>query len=106
MYILCDTCSILMLLRIAPDMFADKRYECVTIRQVWEEITQTQKFKSKYPWRKDYARHIQSLPKSTVETADYQLTLRAVYFHRNNLRRKLGLQSAKDNLESFLNTLI
>ena len=78
MYILCDTCSILMLLRIAPEMFTDKRYECVTIRQVWEEVRQTQKFKSKYPWRKAYARHIQSLPKSTVETADYQFTLRAV----------------------------
>ncbi|MEE4134901.1 MAG: PAS domain S-box protein [Desulforhopalus sp.] len=44
--------------------------------------------------------------KSSKEIAQVlQLTLRAVYFHRNNLRRKLGLQSAKDNLVSFLNTL-
>jgi PAS domain S-box-containing protein len=44
--------------------------------------------------------------KSSKEIAQMlQLTLRVVYFHRNNLRRKLGLQSARDNLESFLNTL-
>ena len=33
MYILCDTCSVLMLIRIAPDMFCDDSYGCVTIRQ-------------------------------------------------------------------------
>lgn len=30
MYILCDTCSVLMLIRITPDMFRDDRYGCVT----------------------------------------------------------------------------
>jgi ATP/maltotriose-dependent transcriptional regulator MalT len=44
--------------------------------------------------------------KSSKEIAQVlQLTLRAVYFHRNNLRRKFGLQSGKTNLESFLTTL-
>jgi len=32
MYILCDTCSVLMLIRIAPDMFCDDSYGCVTIQ--------------------------------------------------------------------------
>jgi len=77
MHILCDTCSVLMLLRIAPNMFTDARYECTTVQQVWEEITQTQKFKTKYPWRKEYARHIRSLPQSKVDTEDYRLTLSA-----------------------------
>ena len=77
MHILCDTCSVLMLLRIAPDMFTAARYECVTVNQVWEEITRTQKFKTKYPWRKEHARHISSLPRSKVDTADYRLTLSA-----------------------------
>jgi hypothetical protein len=41
-----------MLIRIEPDMLTDSRYGCVTIRKVWEEFFQTQKFKSKYPWRR------------------------------------------------------
>ena len=67
-----------MLLRIAPEMFTDDRYECVTIRQVWEEIVQTPKFKSKYPWRNEYAKHIRSLPKSQAEPSDYRSTHSAV----------------------------
>jgi hypothetical protein len=39
-----------MLLRIAPEMFTNPRYECGTIREVHDEIIQTTKFKTKYPW--------------------------------------------------------
>ncbi|MDG5814965.1 hypothetical protein QA601_07750 [Chitinispirillales bacterium ANBcel5] len=53
MFILCDTSSILMLLRIAPDMFIDERYECKTIRVVHDEIVRTTKFKVKYPWMRE-----------------------------------------------------
>lgn len=38
MFILCDTSSILMLLRIEPDMFKDERFKCKTIREIHEEI--------------------------------------------------------------------
>lgn len=54
MPILCDTCTVLMLIRIAPDMFIDTKYECLTINEVHGEIFQTTKFKYKYPWRADY----------------------------------------------------
>jgi hypothetical protein len=54
MNILCDTCSVLMLIRIAPDMFVDERFDCVTVQEVCEEIFRTQKFKTKYPWRTSY----------------------------------------------------
>ena len=54
MNILCDTCSVLMLIRIAPDMFVDERFNCVTVHEVCEEIFRTQRFKTKYPWRIDY----------------------------------------------------
>jgi hypothetical protein len=53
MFILCDTSSILMLLRIAPDMFSDGRYECKTIHEIHDEIVQTTKFKNKYPWTRN-----------------------------------------------------
>lgn len=47
MIILCDTSSVVMLLRIAPEMFEDKRYGCVTIKEVYNELFATQKFKSR-----------------------------------------------------------
>jgi hypothetical protein len=50
MFILCDTCSILMLIRIAPKMFTEMEYECVTVAEVVQEIKRTQKFKDKHPW--------------------------------------------------------
>jgi hypothetical protein len=54
MYILCDTSSILLLIRIAPEMFIDPRYECCTIKEIHDELFRTQKFKDKYPWRNQY----------------------------------------------------
>ena len=50
MFILCDTSAILMLLRIAPDMFINEAHECKTIREIHDEIVRTTKFKTKYPW--------------------------------------------------------
>ena len=50
-----------MLLRIAPDMFIDERYECVTIKDVHDEIKRTSKFKNKYPWAKDLRSKIKTL---------------------------------------------
>lgn len=61
MFILCDTSSILMLLRIAPDMFKDERFQCKTIREIHDEIVQTNKFKTKYPWIKELRTGIRSI---------------------------------------------
>jgi hypothetical protein len=54
MKILCDTCCVLLIIRIVPEMFTDNRFRCFTIREVRDEIIQTQKFKAKYPWKTDY----------------------------------------------------
>lgn len=43
-----------MLLRIAPDMFVDERFECITVKVVHDEIVRTTKFKSKYPWTREF----------------------------------------------------
>jgi len=61
MVILCDTSSILMLLRICPEMFSDLRFECKTIREVHDEIVRTTKFKSKYPWTREMRDRIRPL---------------------------------------------
>jgi hypothetical protein len=76
MQILCDTCSLIMLIRIEPQMLTDSKYSCVTVRQVWEEFTQTQKFENKYPWRGEYKRYIRCLSQSIVDTANYQIALK------------------------------
>lgn len=78
MHILCDTSSLMMLLRIASDLFTDPRYECVTVQQVYEEYTQTQKFKTKYPWRDQYKKHVRARPRSVIENDDYRRALRAI----------------------------
>jgi hypothetical protein len=50
-----------MLLRIAPEMFTDERYECKTIRDVHDEIVRTTKFKSKYPWTREMKAKVKPL---------------------------------------------
>jgi hypothetical protein len=87
MYILCDTSSLIMLIRIEPDMLIDSKYGCITVRQVWEEFTQTQKFKSKYPWRAKYKASIRFLGQSMIDTVEYERALEIAKFaeksHRN-----------------------
>jgi len=78
MFILCDTCVLLMLLRIAPDMLTDERYNCVVPSIVRDELFRTQKFKDKYPWRIHYGPHVQALPASLAQTGHYMRTLETV----------------------------
>ena len=58
MKVLCDTCCVLLVVRIAPNMFIDEKYECFTIHEVRNEIFRKQRFKSKYPWRGDFKAQI------------------------------------------------
>ncbi len=91
MLVLCDTCVILMLLRIAPDMFINEEYGCITVNAVWKEFTRTQKFKTKYPWRNNYKKHIKSKPNAEVKNKDFDLTLDTVSMingSSNNTRTK------------------
>ncbi len=75
MNILCDTCSVLMLIRIAPDMFIDEQFECATVKEVHEEVFRTQKFKSKFPWRKNYKSKISPNYALRNNTDDYKLSV-------------------------------
>jgi hypothetical protein len=68
--ILCDTSSVVMLLRVAPEMFQDERYGCVTIKEVHDELFATQKFKNRYPWRTDYRDKVVPLAASQMEVAE------------------------------------
>jgi hypothetical protein len=78
MDILCDTSSIMMLIRIAPDMFLDKRYRCFTINLMRHEIFRNPKFKNKYPWRNDFRAKIQCLPNSATDNADVNRYFEAI----------------------------
>lgn len=92
MYILCDTCSVLMLIRIAPDMFTDPKFECVTISDVVKEIYRTQKFKNRYPWRKRYKSKIKSLSNSVLKSNDFNL-----YYSANSKLIENGVINRKTN---------
>jgi hypothetical protein len=70
MHILCDTSSILLLIRIAPEMFIDERYECCTLNEIHEELFKTQRFKQKYPWRSNYKNKIKCLASQRVNDPD------------------------------------
>ncbi len=71
MNILCDTCSILMLIRIAPDMFIDERYSCFLLPSVAQELLRTAKFEKNYPWRKAFREKLKPIPASKMEEANY-----------------------------------
>ncbi len=70
MHILCDTSTILLLIRIAPEMFIDERYECCTLSEIYDELFKTQKFKQKYPWRDTYKNRIRSLGSQHVSVPE------------------------------------
>ena len=78
MIILCDTCSVLMLIRIAPDMFTDERFGCATIPKVHEEIYRTQKFKTKYSWREEYREQFKTLGTSVSQSEEVKLQLETI----------------------------
>jgi len=96
MHILCDTSSILMLIRIAPEMFTDERFECVTIKEARDEIFQTQKFKTKYPWRIQYKKNIVAIGKTSVETPEFHL-------YYNTIRKLLESGKINQRTQNFFN---
>jgi len=114
-----------MLLRIAPNMFKDERYGCITIHNVWEEFTQNAHIGRKYPWRKQMKKHVRSVPQGCLETESFLNQLRIVralelnghnqrtqqHFNLSEadkrvaatcLARELELCTAEYNLEDFM----
>jgi len=67
-----------MLIRIAPDMFTDERFDCVTVQEVCEEIFRTQRFKTKYPWRTDYKDKIRPSNSLNNTGEDFEFHLEAI----------------------------
>jgi hypothetical protein len=78
MPILCDTSSILMLIRIAPAMFTDSRFDCITLPEVRAEIFGTQKFKTKYPWREHFQGNIVALTTTGITQVNSKFYVKAV----------------------------
>jgi hypothetical protein len=63
-----------MLLRIAPDMFADERFGCITLPCVREEFVRVQRFKTRYPWRSELAGRIRTLTQAPFQTPEWPKT--------------------------------
>jgi len=78
MLILADTCSVLMLLRIAPDMFSNPQYGCTTTAEVLKELKSNQKFKTKYPWLKNLIPNVCCITNSELKKNGYDSTLSTI----------------------------
>lgn len=99
MHVLCDTCSVIMLLRIAPDMLIDARFGCVTLNVVYRELRKQPRFKTKYPWLAGCLTKVHGLPQTQVETVEYRQILAVVQALRdsavnNRTHRHFGLSRA------------
>lgn len=71
MYILCDTCSVLMLLRINPEMFIDAKFNCFTTHDVLREINVTPKFRQQYSWKTQFKNKLRALGNSHFENEEF-----------------------------------
>ena len=84
MGIICDTCAILMLIRIAPQLFIDKQYDCYTIHEARDELFKTPKFKERYPWRNNYKSNVECLTLSHVQKSKFKQYFGAIGLVLNN----------------------
>ena len=69
MIIVADTCSLLMLLRLNPEMLTDPKFGCCTTQEIRDEIFQTARFARDYPWRNEFRNKIQVVPLGSVTHA-------------------------------------
>lgn len=74
-----------MLVRIAPDMFLDSKYRCITLNLMRNEIFRNPKFKNKYPWRNDFKAKIQCLPSSVTDNTDVNRYFEAISMLTRNI---------------------
>lgn len=68
-----------MLLRIAPEMFKNPAYGCMTLASVQKEYVRKQEFKYKYPWRGELSHHVTAF-------SDYQLKQKGFEKRRQQVR--------------------
>ena len=66
MIIVADTCSLLMLLRLNPEMLVDPKFGCCTTQEVRDEIFRTARFAKKYPWRSDFRDKVRAVFRGMV----------------------------------------
>ena len=57
--VLTDTNAIVLLLRIAPEMFRDERFGCVLPEYAYQEFILKPEFKVLFPWRERYKHFLQ-----------------------------------------------
>jgi hypothetical protein len=62
-----------MLLRIAPEMFVNDKFDCITLPEVKREITQTSKFKDRYSWRIKYKNKLKTIGMTEYDDEDFKL---------------------------------
>jgi hypothetical protein len=91
-----------MLLRIAPDMFVDDRFECVTIQTVRRELFGTTKFKDKYPWRTQFKTNLKTVPTLKLDATTLSVVNATADEHFNERTgRPYNLSSADKEVAAY-----
>jgi predicted nucleic acid-binding protein len=67
-----------MLIRINPEMFTRECFNCATTTEVQKELSRTQKFKTKYPWRNKYKKYIKPLKISAHEDDQFKFFFKII----------------------------
>ncbi len=77
--LICDTCSLYMLLRIVPPMLTDPAYRCYTTRGVRDEFVKGPvHFRMKYPWKAEMRKHLKHLGSTDSQSLGVQMHLEAI----------------------------
>jgi hypothetical protein len=89
MNVLCKTCSVLMLISIAPICL---RMSVLVALPFMREIFRTQRFKTKYPWRIDYKHKIRpsSFLKGTGDNFGFHFDLVTRLLDAGGINAKTG----------------
>ena len=88
--VLIDTNAIILLLRIAPNMFRDSQYDCVLPEYVYQEFMQKPEFKDLFPWRSEYKGylHVGITNNAAYKHPQFASTLKTITcMARTNLNR-------------------
>lgn len=84
--VITDTNAIILLLRIAPQMFQDKHYGCLLPEYAYDEFIKKPEFKELFPWRADYKKFLHlGISIATIrENKQFQPALDCVAFMPGN----------------------
>lgn len=90
--ILTDTCALIMLIRIVPEMFHDPKYNCIMTEHVYNEFIKKPEFLYRFPWRSEYKKYLYSKHMEAMleKNKDYSRALEYVKYAAKTAKNDKG----------------